>query len=614
MPGRSANSSPPAAVRWVPCRAKCGSSGTPPGASRTNGMPWGWWCGPKAESRNGGKSWDKCDGKIWFWDVLGCFSMFWVCVSWVLVFFPVEYRVSFLDAMMMMMICRHWTFFAAETPRSYLLAEAWRKLQKQHAFVKSTKPSAEAQEFPVDAGDAVRLTWCLNSKDWSLISWRAGRLLWSKDAANTAAPNSTTLPKCGATTTAPRRSMMDFMGRMAQKICCCSLWTKDAAGGAKNGHTEDRFTPKPCCEKLLGKDLWMRWGEMRLKASESLWPRRGVWALALFEFPGHDLSTGRESYSSCLESLICLHGVGAASSCWHVWVQGRGRPVPWNWVLGSQSILILRTLRNCPTNNQKQSKSQETPSVCTGFRRHFALSPAEHHECLTDTQSLKNMQKLKNYLKKLPSLALSGAIFALGVALDRLLRPGGGWACDGGTKCTASWYQKWWKGRGTGGFNGNVLVSLFILLVIISSFLFKQRFKSTWIDTLRMVGWKCSGWISVGIIRKSSSQARQPQAAVAFGFGGCPVNRGSDSNGGTRGGCGCWATATPRSQHDPGYALVVTGSPGSWQWNGFMAPRHHSSGNLQMPQPWHRELGCGPLQEHSWNSVIWIGEMPTSSS
>ena len=34
------------------------------------------------------------------------------------------------------------------------------------------------------------------------------------------------------------------------------------------------------------------------------------------------------------------------------------------------------------------------------------------------------------------------------------------------------------------------------------------------------------------------SQARQPQAAAAFGFGGCPFNRGSDSNGGTGGAVG----------------------------------------------------------------------------
>lgn len=42
------------------------------------------------------------------------------------------------------------------------------------------------------------------------------------------------------------------------------------------------------------------------------------------------------------------------------------------------------------------------------------------------SQTLKASKTCKNYLKKLPSLALSGAIFALGLALDRLLRPGGG--------------------------------------------------------------------------------------------------------------------------------------------------------------------------------------------
>ena len=61
MPLRSVSSSPPAAVRWVPCRAKRGSSGTPPGASPTNGTPWGWWCGPKAERA---QRWDKGETKM----------------------------------------------------------------------------------------------------------------------------------------------------------------------------------------------------------------------------------------------------------------------------------------------------------------------------------------------------------------------------------------------------------------------------------------------------------------------------------------------------------------------------------------------------------------------
>lgn len=81
-------------------------------------------------------------------------------------------------------------------------------------------------------GPVPREVWQQRDPTWRITDERnavgmvvrtQGRLLWSKDAANTAAPNSTTLPKCGATTTAPRRSMMDFMGRMAQKICCCSL-------------------------------------------------------------------------------------------------------------------------------------------------------------------------------------------------------------------------------------------------------------------------------------------------------------------------------------------------------------------------------------------------------
>ena len=206
-------------------------------------------------------------------------------------------------------------------------------------------------------------------------------------------------------------------------------------------------------KKSLGKDVWMRWGRCVSKPQK---------ACDLVEV--HDLSTGLEWWSSSwFESLICLHGVGAASSCWHVWVQGRGRPVPaWHWVPGSQSIQIFPA--DPPKLSNKQTaKSEANHKRPPPFPQNLAtLLLAARLSTITSHRPSKPQTRAKTILKHLPAWpsaepSLPSGI--LGVALDRLLYPGGGWVCDGGTKCTASWDQKWGKGWGMGGFNGNALVS-----------------------------------------------------------------------------------------------------------------------------------------------------------